>query len=84
MEFKIQFLELIALASLAFTLVHIVRYAEPIKRFFKLRRLKPFDCETCTGFWLGFFYSYQLPILQMILTGSIVCVLTILITKYTK
>lgn len=37
----------------------------------QLRRLKPFDCAICLGFWLGFFTSLSLPFSQMIINGVV-------------
>ena len=36
-----------------YVFIHVAEIPKYIKGAFKLKRLKPFDCESCLGFWLG-------------------------------
>lgn len=77
--------EILTISTIAFTLVHVIRYAEPIKRFFKLKRLKPFDCETCTAFHIAWVYfCQQYPLLNSLAIATIPLVLTVYLTKYAR
>lgn len=36
-----------------YVFIHIAEIPQYITGAFKLKRLKPFDCEPCLGFWIG-------------------------------
>lgn len=48
--------------------------------YIKPRRVKPFDCEVCMGFWLGFFYNLDSGI-TAIIYGIVCSALTVILTK---
>lgn len=77
--------EILGISCLSFLMVVVVKWVEPIKTFFKLKRLKPFDCEYCTSLHLGWTYSYFInncELLTALATGAITATLTIFITHY--
>lgn len=41
-----------------YVFIHVAEIPQYIKGAFKLKRLKPFDCEGCLGFWLGGIVSF--------------------------
>ena len=47
----------------------------------QLRRLKPFDCAICLGFWLGLFTSLSLPLSVAIINGVVSSVVAYTLSK---
>ena len=54
--FPPQFWQLIAFGIIGAYLSVFADISKPVRTFFKLQRLKPFDCEKCLGFWIAFIY----------------------------
>lgn len=78
-------IELLIPSLIAYVLVNIFTIANPAKRILKLKRLKPFDCDTCLTFWLSLLYVINdtniwfYPFISVLLTvilGKLVAILT--------
>jgi hypothetical protein len=54
-----------------------------IKKWLKVRRLKPFDCEFCLAFWVCLFSSIYLEKnwLEVIYISAVASILAVFITK---
>lgn len=54
-----QLVTIISLSCLAFSMAELSGIPQWIRFKLKLKRLKPFDCNKCMGFWLGLIYYWD-------------------------
>jgi hypothetical protein len=69
-------MELLIIAACFFIGLEFPRFAAKpiryIKNLYSLRRLKPFDCEACVGFWFSIGISlFATDLLSTLLIGTI-------------
>jgi len=74
---------ILSLACLAY--IFVEHFIKPLKFLFKIkRRIKPFDCELCMGFWIGFIYFIIRDNGEFIYLAPLIAITTVWITNYTN